>query len=201
MHIFNLYNIQYLQISSHVAQGASEGGEGILHGISQAEEAALQASSALHACMHACMVSFVRVGVKFMCLDRRRDKYERHVKEFWVDVATEGTLAKSMVEEVSQSFEIVDFDCSLPAPMLGNSPRPDLDQACEESENEENREGATSSDDGEANKPATNGSKAHKSNATSPAKRRPKKSKAKENEIEEALEAWEACSRSPFHSL
>ena len=120
----------------------------------------------------------------------RRDKYERHLKEFWVDVATEGTLAKSMVEQVSQSFEIVDFDCSLPAPTLGSSPKPDLERCSDDSDGEEQDAGSSSSDDEEGKKAAGKSKEDKKRIAKTGSKKCNKKAKAEaEDKVEEALEA------------
>ena len=54
----------------------------------------------------------------------RRDKYEKDVWEFWVDVETTGSVTQSCEEEFLQSFEIVDADVEVPAPTIGSSPMP-----------------------------------------------------------------------------
>ena len=111
-----------------------------------------------------------------------------------MDVSTEGTLAKTMVEEVSQSYEIVDFDCSLPGPtLLGKSPKPDLDEGLQLSEGEDQESGSSTEDDPEDdNKARAKKNKSRKRAGTNtPDKKRSKRAKAEqEHQLEEALEAW-----------
>ncbi|CAE7697849.1 unnamed protein product [Symbiodinium necroappetens] len=74
----------------------------------------------------------------------RRDKYQKQIREFWVDVQTSGTLATTNTEEFSFCFEIIDPTCELPGPVLGKEPMPaydgtlgEDDETTEEEDNEE----------------------------------------------------------------
>ena len=131
----------------------------------------------------------------------RRDKYERKVKEYWVDVKTSGSSEHVVAEEVLQEYQVVDPKLkSLPAPTLGKSPRPDLDADGASSDSESCDEGADDDDDEEDDKEASSEDGKGKGQATT----RKAKSKAKEDrkgpsnrglkrkrtkEMEEALEA------------
>ena len=124
----------------------------------------------------------------------RRDKYERHIREYWVDVETVGTLAQSMEEEVTQSYEIVDFDCALPAPALGSSPKPYLDEPMDDSSREDD-EGAWESEGDDDEDDAASSKKRRRKDSATPSsdKKKKKRSRRKqqdqEHQLEEALEA------------
>ena len=88
-----------------------------------------------------------------MLLPGRRDKYQRHIREYWVDVATTGFLATELEEQFLQQFEVTDCNMEMPAPTLGSCPMPP--------EEEDFQEDCSSADsDGES---ASNGSKTKKS--------------------------------------
>ena len=130
-----------------------------------------------------CILQGILVAVHVV----RRDKYERHLREFWVDVETVGTLAKSMEEEITQSYEIVDFNCSLPVPTLGDSPKPWVDEPRDESPEHEADEGSSSEEDAEAEHVSKK--KPSKSKPASSPKTRRKQNRRKAEQVEEALEA------------
>ena len=57
----------------------------------------------------------------------RRDKYERDVREYWIDVRTTGEMKQLMSELVIRTIEVAgDFDHPMPAPMLGDGPTPEV---------------------------------------------------------------------------
>ena len=56
----------------------------------------------------------------------RRDKYESHVKEYWIDVRTTGEMRRTMSELTVRKFEVVASSGDLPLPKLGDGPLPDL---------------------------------------------------------------------------
>ncbi|CAE7698574.1 unnamed protein product [Symbiodinium sp. CCMP2592] len=65
----------------------------------------------------------------------RRDKYQRHLIEYWIDVRTSGSLSRTTQEQFSQYVEIIDDQVSLPPPMLGTEALPCYDE--DEPEDEE----------------------------------------------------------------
>ena len=134
----------------------------------------------------------------------RKDKYEKHVREFWVDVETVGRLDTLHSEELNQSYVIVDdHDCELPSPMLGKSSSACLELDGDDTDEDENED----DDEDEEKEEPTPKSKSKKKRAKttpSPKSRRRailknsstkttrsarKAAKAQEEEIEQALEA------------
>ncbi|CAE7235007.1 unnamed protein product [Symbiodinium necroappetens] len=70
----------------------------------------------------------------------RRDKYQRHIVEYWIDVRTSGSLSRTHQEQFSQFVEIIDDNLSLPPPMLGNETRPCYDEDEYEEDTEDDEE-------------------------------------------------------------
>ena len=66
----------------------------------------------------------------------RRDKYQRKIFEYWVDVETVGSLSKTQSETFNQTYEIVDPNAELPAPGLGSSTDPNLGASDDDDEEE-----------------------------------------------------------------
>ncbi|CAE7188350.1 unnamed protein product [Symbiodinium sp. CCMP2456] len=72
----------------------------------------------------------------------KRDKYQRHILEYWIDLRTSGSLSRSHMEEFSQYVEIIDDNASLPAPVLGNEALP-----CYEGEDDDDSQESCDEDD------------------------------------------------------
>ena len=139
----------------------------------------------------------------FLCfiLSGRRDKYQRKIWEYWVDVETVGSLAHLQAEEFNQHFEIIDCDMELPGPTLGSSPDPHLGAGDDEEE-----ESSHPGDDDDDDEPPPSTSKKNKSKrrASTPtpksksvrnrsvltrSRRKDKPSRKDSQELEEALQA------------
>ena len=56
----------------------------------------------------------------------RRDKYELHVKEYWIDVRTTGEMKRTMSELTIRKFEVICPEATLPMPKLPSEPLPKL---------------------------------------------------------------------------
>ena len=126
----------------------------------------------------------------------RRDKYQRHIREYWVDVETSGCMNITHTEEVNQCYEIVDVpNAELPAPLLtGKSPLPNLHGDAENSEDsdDDDDDDDDDSDDGSDAPPPKKAKKTKPSSSTGPAGTRANKGRkpTKNDEaIEDALEA------------
>ena len=135
----------------------------------------------------------------------RRDKYQRHVREYWVDVETVGKLETSHLEEFSQKYTIVDEDgCELPMPEIGGkSP-----SACLDIDGDSSSDDDDDNDDETPSKTKPTKTK-NKKKTPSPQSKRSilresnkktrsarKAAKAKEDEVEAALEA---CARVMYY--
>ncbi|CAE7354165.1 unnamed protein product, partial [Symbiodinium necroappetens] len=136
----------------------------------------------------------------------RKDKYQSHIREYWVDVSTVGSLSNTHREQFNHCIEILDPDCSLPVPLLESSPKPcydaDSDQEdADSSSDEECQDQTPSTSKAKQNKKKK--TKKSKSNKSTPSpKTRSEKSRDvlrraerkkrenKEEEIERALEAY-----------
>ena len=130
----------------------------------------------------------------------RRDKYQPDIKEYWVDTSTVGSLSTSHKEQFNQYIEILDPDCSMPVPLLENSPKPDYER---EDDDDQHDDASSSGVDEEEATPSATKSKKHKkkkskstpspktrSTKRAVLKRAEKKAKeSREEEIEAAREA------------
>ena len=77
----------------------------------------------------------------------RRDKYEKDVKEYWIDVKCTGELRRAVVEVTIRHFEVVDIqNRAIPTPAIGNGPGP-LVPAFEDPEDPASSENEHSADD------------------------------------------------------
>eukprot|EP00439_Symbiodinium_sp_Y106_P026410 s5655_g3.t1 len=130
----------------------------------------------------------------------KRDKYQPDIKEYWVDTSTVGSLSTSHKEQFNQYIEILDPDCSMPVPLLENSPKPDYER---EDDDDQHDDASSSGVDEEEATPSATKSKKHKkkkskstpspktrSTKRAVLKRAEKKAKeSREEEIEAAREA------------
>ena len=129
------------------------------------------------------------VMLSVLLLLSRRDKYQRHVMEYWVDVRTSGSLSKSHKEEFSQYVEIIDDGTSLPPPTLGNEALPCYDDEDQGGDCDEDDEDDDEDDDKQQD---TNPSTRHKRprrGKHTPKTKKKREEKEKNEEVEIALEA------------
>ncbi|CAE7208233.1 unnamed protein product [Symbiodinium sp. CCMP2592] len=85
----------------------------------------------LSECCHGLPRERIAAVVKYCTKNRqrkKRDKYQPDIKEYWVDTSTVGSLSTSHKEQFNQYIEILDPDCSMPVPLLENSPKPDYER-------------------------------------------------------------------------
>ncbi|CAE7294628.1 unnamed protein product [Symbiodinium sp. CCMP2592] len=75
-----------------------------------------------------------------MRTELKKDKYQRHIVEYWVDVKTSGSLSKTSREEFNQTVEIVDDNLQLPPPQLGNEALPCYDEEDDEDDDDDDEE-------------------------------------------------------------
>ena len=133
----------------------------------------------------------------------RKDKYQRHVREYWVDVETVGKLETSHMEEFSQKYTIVDEDGSeLPMPEIGGkSPSAclslDGDSYSDDDDDGENDDESPSKTKATKRKnkkktPSPHSKRSILRDSNKKTKSVRKAAKAKEDEVEAALEA---CAR------
>ena len=54
----------------------------------------------------------------------RADKYEADVKEYWIDILTQGELRRTITEITIRQVEVVDTGKPLPMPCVGSEPGP-----------------------------------------------------------------------------
>ena len=122
------------------------------------------------------------------------------MREYWVDVETIGRLDTSLSEELNETYVIVDDnDCELPAPALGKTTTACLELDGDDTDEDEDEDESEDQEEPTTKKKTKKGSKG----TPSPKSRRRsilrksggktrsarKAAKAKEEEIEAALEA------------
>ena len=175
------------------SKGKDQGREGLLHGHERAQEAPDQACRG-----HMLLLAFVielRVSYSILVFCRR-DKYERHLREYWVDVKAMGSLATVHSEIASTRVVIEDPDMEFPEPVLTNSPMPNLgddgDHSNDQSDSGEESEASAASPNKKAKKPSTSNEKKRRTSSnpgsSRPSKKPAQSEKRKPEEIEEALE-------------
>ena len=78
----------------------------------------------------------------------RKDKYQAHIIEYWVDVRTSGSLSRSTKEEFNQCVEIIDSGASLPPPTLGDEALPfyDVEDDDDEDDDQDDEDGDEGND-------------------------------------------------------
>ncbi|CAE7313426.1 unnamed protein product [Symbiodinium necroappetens] len=121
----------------------------------------------------------------------RKDKYQSHIMEYWVDVRTSGSLSQSTKEEFNQYVEIIDSGASLPPPTLGDEPLPCYEQDDDDEDDDEDDD--DDDDEGEAaTKTPSTKRKRHKrrgKKTPSPKSKMLAKKKKEKQEKEEVVES------------
>ncbi|CAE7638788.1 unnamed protein product [Symbiodinium sp. CCMP2592] len=79
----------------------------------------------------------------------KKDKYQSHIIEYWVDVRTSGSLSRSTKEEFNQFVEIIDSGASLPPPTLGDEALPSYDVEDDDDEDDDQDDGDDDEDNDE----------------------------------------------------
>ena len=118
----------------------------------------------------------------------RRDKYQRHILEYWIDVRTSGSLSRTTQEQFSQYVEIVDDNLSLPPPTLGNEALPCYDEEDEDEVTDDDDDANT-----DAKVPTTTPSTKRKRRAKTPSPKSKLANKRKREKAEAVETALEAC--------
>ncbi|CAE7036774.1 unnamed protein product [Symbiodinium sp. CCMP2456] len=113
----------------------------------------------------------------------RRDKYQRHILEYWIDLRTSGSLSRSHQEEFTQYVEIIDNNASLPNPVLGNESLP-----CYDEEDEEESQDTDDGDDEDERGSVSPKFKRKKSRRSRPSTPRTNKKKREEKEKQAEVE-------------
>ena len=139
---------------------------------------------------------FVNISTPY----NRKDKYQSHIREYWVDVETTGCLTTSHAEEVTQSYVVVDDNASLPAPILGSTLKPNLDREAEDDSSSEQAEATTPSPESMKKRKRPQGTPSPRSHPArarailrkSASKKAKTTQQERENreEVEEVLEVW-----------
>ncbi|CAE7914152.1 unnamed protein product [Symbiodinium necroappetens] len=70
----------------------------------------------------------------------RRDKYQKHILEYWIDLKTSGSLSRSHKEEFNQFIEIIDDEAVLPPPVLGNEALPSYEEEDDDADDDDESE-------------------------------------------------------------
>ncbi|CAE7259546.1 unnamed protein product [Symbiodinium sp. CCMP2592] len=134
-----------------------------------------------------------------MRTELKKDKYQRHIVEYWVDVKTSGSLSKTSREEFNQTVEIVDDNLQLPPPQLGNEALPCYDEEDDEDDDDDDEE-----EDGTEPRDKTSSvtpklKRKRRGKTPSPkSKLAAKKKREKAEEVESALEACYSLLLIPF---
>ena len=123
-------------------------------------------------------------------LGRRRDKYQRHIVEYWIDVKTSGSLSKASREEFSQYVEIIDDNLQLPPPQLGNEALPCYDEEDDDDDDDGDEDDGADRRDDKSSNATPAGKRKRRGKTPSPkSKLMAKRKREKEEEVEHALEA------------
>ena len=131
----------------------------------------------------------------------RRDKYQRHVLEYWIDVRTSGSLSKASREEFSQHVEIIDDNLQLPAPQLGNECLPCYDEEDDDDDGDDDDDCAEPKED-KTSTVTPKGAPRKRGKTPSPkSKLLSKRKREKEEEVESALEDSGLCKQSTITNL
>ncbi|OLP79425.1 hypothetical protein AK812_SmicGene40282 [Symbiodinium microadriaticum] len=119
----------------------------------------------------------------------RRDKYQRHIVEYWIDVKTSGSLSKASREEFSQYVEIIDDNLQLPPPQLGNEALPCYDEEDDDDDDDGDEDDGADRRDDKSSNATPAGKRKRRGKTPSPkSKLMAKRKREKEEEVEHALE-------------
>ncbi|CAE7344964.1 unnamed protein product, partial [Symbiodinium necroappetens] len=122
----------------------------------------------------------------------RKDKYQSHIVEYWVDVRTSGSLSRSTKEEFNQFVEVIDSNASLPAPTLGDEALPCYDEDNDDEDDSEDEDDEVNVEDKtpstKRRRPKKRGKKTPSPKSKLLAKQK-KEKQEKEEAVESALEA------------
>eukprot|EP00439_Symbiodinium_sp_Y106_P037822 s6654_g4.t1 len=126
-----------------------------------------------------------------MKTELKRDKYQKHIVEYWIDLKTSGSLSRSHKEEFNQFIEIIDDAATLPPPVLGSEALPCYEEEDDAYDDDDDSEEDDDNDDGKGSStPTTKRKRSKRSRRTPGSAKSKRKREEKAHEVETALEAW-----------